>query len=92
MESTPRDERAPRPASQGANNSGTATTATVAPLTVTALAVTPLWDTRDVVVRCPHCGRRHQHGWPYGPDRHPGHRLAHCASGRGYVIVAAVAS
>ncbi|MBK7169013.1 MAG: hypothetical protein IPH83_07140 [Gammaproteobacteria bacterium] len=45
-----------------------------------------------IVDTCPHCGRRHHHG-AGGPGADPaeylGHRVAHCGSGAGYVLVAA---
>lgn len=55
---------------------------------VAVLEVRPGRSTRSVVVRCPHCGRQHCHGWPYNCDT-VGHRLAHC--GRGSYFVAVVA-
>lgn len=41
------------------------------------LTVTPAKTTRLVVIRCPICGRRHCHGWPYSLDT-IGSRVAHC--------------
>ncbi len=41
------------------------------------LNVTPTKTTRLVVIRCPICGRTHQHGWPYTLDT-IGTRVAHC--------------
>lgn len=77
---SPGHERAPRPGNRGATHSDTATTTTVAPLTVTALTVTPLWDTRLVTVACPFCGRKHTHGWAWSSgDESPGLRTSHCA-------------
>jgi len=45
---------------------------------------------RGVIIRCPHCRKRHVHGWPDGTSL--GHRVAHChdrkPEGRGgYYIV-----
>ncbi len=40
---------------------------------------------RTVIVNCPHCGKRHRHGWPFG-DAAPGWRNAHCGTGRAYFI------
>jgi hypothetical protein len=37
---------------------------------------------RSVTVKCPHCPRRHTHGWPQG-DREPGLRRPHCLDRRG---------
>lgn len=34
-------------------------------------------DTRLVKVRCPHCGKTHTHGWPYG-QKTIGVRISHC--------------
>lgn len=42
-------------------------------------------------VTCPYCGKTHHHGGgPLDQDPHAllGHRLAHCGSGDGYVLVA----
>ncbi len=41
------------------------------------LTVTPTRTTRLVVIRCPICARKHQHGWPYSLDT-IGSRVAHC--------------
>jgi hypothetical protein len=37
---------------------------------------------RTVTVKCPHCGKRHTHGWPQG-DAEPGLRRPHCRFGVG---------
>lgn len=47
---------------------------------VAVLTVRPVRTTRLVVVQCPHCGRRHTHGWPFG-DSEVGLRVAHCGRG-----------
>lgn len=54
---------------------------------LTPLSVTHCRTTRAVVVQCPHCGRKHSHGWSYASEAVPGHRLAHCGHG-GYYIAA----
>jgi len=36
---------------------------------------------RTVVIDCPHCRKRHVHGFPFG-DAAPGWRNAHCGRGR----------
>ncbi len=41
------------------------------------LTVTPTRTTRLVLIRCPICARKHQHGWPYSLDS-IGSRVAHC--------------
>jgi hypothetical protein len=47
---------------------------------------------RTVTVKCPHCSRRHTHGWPQG-DAEPGLRRPHCRNGVGdYFISAPVAA
>jgi hypothetical protein len=38
-------------------------------------------DSRTVVVACPHCRKRHTHGWPPG-NAEIGSRVAHCSGGR----------
>jgi hypothetical protein len=54
--------------------------------TAVLLSVTPTVTTRLIRVRCPHCGKVHTHGWPFG-ETVIGHRVAHCAGGAGgYVI------
>lgn len=58
------------------------TTPPTAPPTVEALAVKHLEATRLVEIRCPLCGRRHVHGWPYGRQT-IGHRISHCLRDRG---------
>lgn len=42
---------------------------------------------RTVVIDCPHCRKRHVHGWPFG-DAAPGWRNAHCSPRRSYFIPA----
>ena len=51
-------------------------------------AIVPGRTTRTVHVLCPWCGRRHNHGWPYGTPT-IGARVAHCVGGaRGsYLII-----
>ncbi len=45
--------------------------------TVQVLKVVETKWTRCITIKCPHCGRKHVHGWPYGqPDI--GHRIGHC--------------
>lgn len=41
------------------------------------LKVKPTTTTRLVTIRCPICGHKHQHGWPYSLDS-IGSRVAHC--------------
>lgn len=41
------------------------------------MRVTHTKETRLVRVVCPHCGKQHVHGWPYGEEA-VGHRHAHC--------------
>jgi len=41
------------------------------------LTVKSTATTRLVTIRCPICGRKHQHGWPYSLDT-IGSRVAHC--------------
>lgn len=52
--------------------------------TATAIKVTPTKTTREVIVQCPYCGRKHTHGWPCAsyPDD-PGPRVAHCRDNKG---------
>lgn len=54
---------------------------------VKALTITELKDTRLVTVVCPHCGKKHTHGWPYTDDD-VGHRSSHCAGLTGYEVIA----
>lgn len=52
------------------------------------LTITPTPTTRLVRIRCPHCGKKHTHGWPY-TQTVIGHRVAHCVHGGavgGYLI------
>jgi hypothetical protein len=51
-------------------------TAGVLPL-AEVLTVTSTKTTRLVLIRCPICARKHQHGWPYSLDV-IGSRVAHC--------------
>ena len=39
-------------------------------------------ENRTVVIKCPHCGKRHVHGWPLDHTE-IGSRVAHCSAGRG---------
>ena len=74
-------KQAPEGEPRGPECSDVATTpnaSKVAPVTVTAVAVTPRHATRDVLVLCPFCGRQHHHGWPYDSEGEPGARLSHC--------------
>jgi len=53
-------------------------TAPTPPLPVAlVLTVKSTATTRLVTIRCPICGRKHQHGWPYSLDT-IGSRVAHC--------------
>ncbi|WHM35708.1 hypothetical protein [Streptomyces sp. BPTC-684] len=42
-----------------------------------------------LVISCPHCGARHQHGAGDPDDPSYGHRVAHCRSGPrgGYILI-----
>lgn len=35
-------------------------------------------STRVLVVLCPHCGRKHEHGHPFEDTSPRTHRVAHC--------------
>lgn len=48
---------------------------------VEAAAIHHWRHTRDVLVDCPFCGRRHVHGWPWGSES-IGSRLSHCRKDR----------
>ncbi len=36
-----------------------------------------------IQIRCPHCSKNHQHGWPEGSGMKPQRRVPHCASDYG---------
>ena len=85
-----RTHRVPSPVPGSAARAGRSDTSGhvghITPPTVTAVDVRRTRVTRVVVIKCPHCGRRHEHGWGYGDDADPGHRLAHCHAPAGYRI------
>lgn len=43
------------------------------------ISVIPGDSTRLVYIRCPFCGKKHQHGWPYGEANPPGLRISSCS-------------